>query len=257
MVFNKGVAPRRYAATETVTANLVPPDYRTFTVFDLNRDSRQDIIVTFPDPFAPTSYLEMQLFRGQVDGTFLPYITPMSPPRYGFGQLMGGSVITSFPMMTADYNGDGFPDLFGISTNQALYANFSWTVVKSAGGADFVVQQSDGTTGLRGNTYVSPPVDLNGDGKLDIVVTAVRMAGTIPGWVVVSLGRGDGTFGTQRVVGTDGATAVSVIDANGDGKPDLIVTGGDNGSGPKLPVGPTTFYNDGAANFSTTPPPAP
>lgn len=248
-MFNKGVGPNSYAPTETVSPDMVPENFRAFSVFDLNHDSRKDIVVSFPDPLISSGYLALQLFRGQVDGSFLPYVTSAPAPGYGFGTLMA-SVIASQPMATGDFDGDGFPDLFGTTNIASLYADFYWLVLKSSGGADFRVQLSSGIAGLRGVPFVSPPVDLNGDGKLDIVARALVMAGNMPGWVAVSLGNGNGLFvgSAQKVTGTDGATAVSISDANSDAKPDLIVT---------LPAGATTFYNDGAANFSTTPPPAP
>ena len=50
---------------------------------------------------------------------------------------------------------------------------------------------------------------------------------------------------TTRIAGTDGAGALSVGDANADGKLDLLVT---------LLAGVTPFYGNGAGQFSTTAP---
>src|SRR5207302_10360968 len=64
-------------------------------------------------------------------------------------------------------------------------------------------------------------VDLNGDGKLDLVTS--NQIGTVS----VFLGNGDGSFQTERdyVLGSDHDDAVTVaaVDLNGDRKLDLVV----------------------------------
>ena len=68
--------------------------------------------------------------------------------------------------------------------------------------------------------------DVNGDGKLDLVVA---VADFLPqgatGVVSVLLGNGDGTFRAATTYGSGGAFAISVAvaDLNGDGKPDIVV----------------------------------
>lgn len=60
--------------------------------------------------------------------------------------------------------------------------------------------------------------DINGDGKLDIVTAT---AGGGEGWIMTSLGNGDGTFSTGRSYPT-GANRVLLDDVNGDGKLDMV-----------------------------------
>jgi len=74
--------------------------------------------------------------------------------------------------------------------------------------------------------------DLNGDGKLDIVIangcpttSTSNCSGASGGVVGVLLGNGDGTYKPAVTYATGGfdAAAVAVADVNGDGKLDLIV----------------------------------
>src|SRR5438309_1816788 len=69
--------------------------------------------------------------------------------------------------------------------------------------------------------------DVNGDGKPDLLV-AHFCSGPIncDGFVGVLLGNGDGTFQPAVTYSSGGqyASAVVVADANGDGKPDMLVT---------------------------------
>ena len=65
-------------------------------------------------------------------------------------------------------------------------------------------------------------VDLNGDGKLDLVYADGDGL-----QVVAALGNGDGTFQPQVAVNIGGGSeAVAVADFNGDGKPDAVVATG-------------------------------
>lgn len=69
--------------------------------------------------------------------------------------------------------------------------------------------------------------DLNGDGKLDLVVVNYSGESNGDGSVAVLLGNGDGTFQSAVVYdsGGGGPTSVAVGDLNHDGKPDLVVAG--------------------------------
>ncbi len=84
--------------------------------------------------------------------------------------------------------------------------------------------------------------DLNGDGKLDVVVTN-RGGNTV--WTY--LGSGTGTLGAPVSRGTAGGPAYPlVVNLNNDGKPDVVVAGYDSGL-----VGVHLGNGDGTLGFST------
>jgi len=71
--------------------------------------------------------------------------------------------------------------------------------------------------------------DFNGDGKLDLaaVYDAKDIYGTYSPVVGILLGNGDGTFQPHQDFPVENANSVAVGDFNGDGKPDVaVVTGG-------------------------------
>jgi hypothetical protein len=177
-------------------------------VADVNGDGKPDLVVV---NYVMANFLSktVAVLLGNGDGTFQPAVA------YGSGGVIPVSVAI------ADVNGDGKPDLL-VANFWASFQNLNGTVGVLLGNGDGTFQPpvayaSGGTGGSGGSVAVA---DVNGDGKLDLLV-----ANEGNGSVGVLLGNGDGTF--QPVVtygsGGSGANSVAVADVNGDGKPDLLV----------------------------------
>jgi FG-GAP-like repeat/FG-GAP repeat len=120
-----------------------------------------------------------------------------------------------------DVNGDGVPDIVA----RATYASVQTIqVLLGKGGTSFQSPVSYPVSEL--SIQGVALADVNGDGKLDIVIVGSGPTGP-QGEASVLLGNGDGTFQTEKVVLTSNAgnfLAIAVADLNGDGKPDLAIT---------------------------------
>jgi hypothetical protein len=126
----------------------------------------------------------------------------------------------------ADLDGDGKLDI--AVTNQCVNGGDC-----SASSIGVLLGNGDGTFHAA-NTYqgggfqaagAATAIDLNGDGKLDLVfVDSDGVAGS-SGGVMVFLGNGDGTFGPAQSYSSGGYQTKSLVvaDVNNDGKPDLVL----------------------------------
>ncbi len=129
-------------------------------------------------------------------------------------------------LATADFNGDGIPDL--------AVANYSGgTVSILLGNGDGTFSQPAGIT-IGNTTFYVATGDFNGDGKPDLAV-ANGYYGSV---VSIFLGNGDGTFapapGSPIVVAGpfDITEAIAVADFNGDGVLDLAAANDGEGYDP-------------------------
>jgi hypothetical protein len=123
-----------------------------------------------------------------------------------------------------DVNGDGKPDLTAVSP-------FAGTVsiLLGSGNGTFTLQPNPlqaGSTFPSAQPDTIAVVDLNEDGRLDIVV-----ANDAESDVAVFLGNGDGTFGAEQLFAVgSGPNSVAVADLNEDGAPDLMVANQNDGT---------------------------
>jgi len=153
-----------------------------------------------------------------------PDAPPVDPPTQvtpcGLLGLPGppSTAVVSGPVRLRDIDGDGKLDLIAASA----------TLVSVSPG------RGDTSFGARIDSTVPDPesilrmssldvADLDGDGKLDLVLGRDGLEGTS---VKIMLGDGTGRFQPGTRYPTDALSAVAVADLDGDGKPDLILAGG-------------------------------
>ncbi len=194
------------APTDNVSDSRCP---REVAAADFNNDGKLDAVFIGCESGASLCGVFVSLGNG--DGTFQPRVR-VAPEEY-FAD-----------MKVADLNGDGNLDLATVVTQQG-----------STGEVIVLLGNGDGTFQYRKIFAASNGVnqlavgDLNGDGIPDVVATSAY------GPINVLLGNGDGSFQPFKEFellppGDGGSGSYSqyptLVDANGDGKLDLFLTGG-------------------------------
>jgi len=208
------------AQVATFTTQQYPLLGNTHIAADLNADSRPDL--------AGAGANAVSVMLGNGDGTFRP--------KTDFPLGMQTQAVAA-----GDFNSDGRMDLMvTLNTPQFSLALLTGTGTGTFNAPTFFPNTSG---------FDSPAIaatDLNGDGKLDLVVMHTISCFTAPcrasRSITILLGTGNGTFQTPSEidVGT-GPMAMAVLDLNRDGIKDVAIGGGNTELSILLGVGNGTF----------------
>jgi uncharacterized protein (TIGR03437 family) len=161
------------------------------------------------------------------DGTFgTPVITQLSMQTLA-GNLLEGLLI---PVAVADFTGDGNLDLvlsMGNLTGSSSGTTSSLNVV----GAFWLKGAGDGTFQVAAKplNIVDPlamvAADFDRDGKPDLAIFTVNSS-TKTVSLSIAMGQGDGTFVVKNTYPVTDGPNITIGDFNGDGVPDIALSGG-------------------------------
>jgi hypothetical protein len=183
-------------------------------IADVNGDRKPDLVVTNACADSSCANGAVSVLLGNGNGTFMPAVS------YNSGGLGATSVAIG------DLNGDGKLDLA-----VANDCNFSYDctsglvgILFGNGNGAFTLNAVYASGGEDASSIALG--DLNGDGKLDLVVaTACGSDNCTIGTVSVLLNEGNGAFlpAVSYNTGPQEADSVAVADVNHDGRLDLII----------------------------------
>ena len=208
------------AQVATFTTQQYPLLGNTHIAADFNADGKPDL--------AGAGANAVSVMLGNGDGTFRP--------KTDFPLGMQTQAVAA-----GDFNSDGRVDLMvTLDTPQFSLALLSGTGTGTFNGPTFFPNTSG---------FDSPAIaatDLNGDGKLDLVVMHSIACFTAPcrasRSVTVLLGNGNGTFQTPSEIDVaTGPMAMAVVDLNRDGIKDVAIGGGNTELSILIGVGNGTF----------------
>ena len=193
-------------------------------VVDVNGDHKPDLVVSngcLTNTDCSTGSVGILLGNG--DGTFQPAVV------YSTGGSFAGNVAI------ADLKGDGKLDLVvpncgPISSPGCPSDTGSVAVLLGNGDGTFQPAVTYDSGGVDARSVAI--FDLNGDGKLDVVVANRGKSFANNGSVAVLLGNGDGSLRPAVTYDYPGdVVSVAVRDMNRDGKPDVVVVAQASASG--------------------------
>jgi hypothetical protein len=180
-------------------------------LLDMNGDRCLDVVASY--------YTGPRVWRGDCKGHFVDHSMGLVKSTLGgiYGRIAVG-----------DINGDGRPDI---------------AIANNVNGAEAYLQNADGTwqgpidmmPELKGGAHAIALADLDGDGNIDVVIGGALSPEPNYEWdphgLFVRWGDGKGGYSERRAtnlpsVGQEVIWGIKLVDMNGDGRPDILVTTG-------------------------------
>ena len=165
---------------------------------DFNHDGKLDLAVGNQTELNQSG---LSILLGNGDGTF------QSPVAYSPGEWASALTI-------GDFNSDGNLDI-------AFFDERSFSVKLLVGNGDGTFQTGTQVVLNSGSGLALATADLNGDGKLDLIVENGPTVSQQSPTLSVLLGNGDGTFQPAAMYG-GGKFDIAIADINADGKLDIV-----------------------------------
>ncbi|MGC9946964.1 MAG: FG-GAP-like repeat-containing protein [Bryobacteraceae bacterium] len=190
---------------------------------DFNNDGKQDLLA------ACLAGSEVFVFPGRGDGTFESAIATQLPIV-----TVTGQILLVLQPAVADFDGDGNLDIVLLGGTAYTETNGTNGIEDGAvyllrGRGDGTFQTPQPVTAFAGTVALAfVAADFNGDGRPDLAALSVGEVGsnTEKGvTLTIALGQGDGTFKIAESYPIDFGFNLTAADVNGDGIPDLVVSG--------------------------------
>jgi len=193
------------------------------SIADVDGDGNQDLLITGTSESGRTT----ALYLGDEQGGF-------SEASADLTDTQGSS--TSI----ADVNGDGNPDLL-IAGDDGFRSRTTRLYLGDGKGG--FTEADAGLTGA--NASSTSIADVDGDGNLDLLITAEDESGAPTATLYLGDGQGGFTEADAGLTGILGGST-SIADVNGNGNPDLLIAGEDKKGDPTA----TLYLGDGQGDFS-------
>src|SRR5690348_16832226 len=199
-----GVGPTpAFAAQQTFATGSIP---YSVTAADVNGDGKLDLIVSN----LGSSNVSV-LLNTTVPGT----TTASFAAQQSFATGVNSRSVTA-----ADVNGDGKPDLIVANFGDSDVSVLLNTTAPGATTPSFAAQLTFATAG---QPYSAAAVDVNGDGKPDLIVANLSSNTVSVLLNITAPGATTPAFSAQQTLATGNQPySVTAVDVNGDGKPDVV-----------------------------------
>lgn len=213
---------------------------------DFSRSGRLDLFtatLTYWPPTTPAAATPsvFEFWRKQANGSFVKDAQML---------VSSNGCIHPRKAIVADFNGDGRPDIFVAchGFDAPPFPGERNKIILSQTNGTYVTQDASSDIGF---FHSASAADLNGDGKIDVVVTN----NFDPSSAFALINQGAGTFQREALarlpssIGGKPYFSVELVDINEDGKVDLIL-GGHEWEG----AATVAFLNPGSSDFTSATP---